>query len=71
MDPSRQRITDSTACAICSRADGEETMLLCDTCNTGYHMECLTPKVTEVPAGRWHCPQCIQGVSTGAALRAS
>ena len=43
MDPSRQRITDSTACAICSRADGEETMLLCDTCNAGYHMECLTP----------------------------
>ena len=60
MDPLRARVTDSTSCIVCDRADGEDTMLLCDSCNAAYHMECLMPPLSEVPAGEWHCRLCIR-----------
>lgn len=50
---------DVTNCEVCSRADREETMLLCDSCNAGYHMECLEPPLTEVPSGSWYCDYCF------------
>eukprot|EP00854_Cymbomonas_tetramitiformis_P034105 gene34105-biopygen12494 len=33
-------------------------MLLCDACNKGYHLWCLTPVLSEVPEGEWLCPRC-------------
>ena len=67
MDPMRARITDATPCIICNQADGEDTMLLCDRCNSGYHMECLTPPLTVVPAGEWLCAPCAHTASPTAA----
>ncbi len=32
--------------------------MLCDGCNTGWHLGCLTPPLAEVPAGSWICPPC-------------
>eukprot|EP00854_Cymbomonas_tetramitiformis_P029706 gene29706-biopygen30928 len=46
------------ACEVCRKADGEAEMLLCDTCNKGYHLWCLTPVLSEVPEGEWLCPRC-------------
>ncbi|KAK3235925.1 hypothetical protein CYMTET_53919 [Cymbomonas tetramitiformis] len=46
------------ACEVCRKADGEAEMLLCDTCNKGYHLWCLTPALDEVPEGEWLCPRC-------------
>ena len=43
-------------CEVCRRVDSPNTMLLCDGCNLGYHMECLTPPMSEVPMGVWYCP---------------
>ncbi|CAH4037870.1 unnamed protein product [Pieris brassicae] len=49
----------ATVCEICARSDNEDTMLLCDGCDLGYHMQCLTPPLTEVPATeQWFCPNC-------------
>jgi hypothetical protein len=45
------------ACQVCMRRDGP-TMLLCDGCNSGYHMKCLVPRVYRVPAGDWLCSGC-------------
>ena len=59
MDPLAARITDATACHVCERADGEDTMLLCDACNAAFHMECLSPPLEEIPAGDWHCAACV------------
>eukprot|EP00854_Cymbomonas_tetramitiformis_P024564 gene24564-biopygen25403 len=39
------------ACEVCRKADGEAAMLLCDACNKGYHLWCLTPALSEVPEG--------------------
>ncbi|KAK3285297.1 hypothetical protein CYMTET_7087 [Cymbomonas tetramitiformis] len=41
-------------------------MLLCDTCNRGYHIWCLEPALDKVPEGDWQCPKCL-GVDTVAA----
>ena len=33
-------------------------MLLCDSCNRGYHTYCLKPALRSIPAGDWFCPMC-------------
>lgn len=51
---------DATFCEICQQCDREDRMLLCDGCDLGYHLECLTPPMTEVPMDEWFCPECSQ-----------
>ena len=48
------------ACDACGSAEDDEHMLLCDACDTGFHMFCLQPKVTDVPEGDWFCPHCLE-----------
>ncbi|KAK2716692.1 uncharacterized protein LOC136039595 [Artemia franciscana] len=50
---------DETFCEICIRIDDEETMLLCDSCNDGYHIGCLQPPLKTVPSTNWFCSTCI------------
>ena len=50
---------DTTNCEICNRSDGEDRMLLCDRCDSGYHMECLDPPLNNIPSGDWFCPECV------------
>jgi uncharacterized Zn finger protein (UPF0148 family) len=45
-------------CTVCDRDDDDESMLLCDGCDAGYHMGCLSPPLTSVPQGDWFCPPC-------------
>jgi uncharacterized Zn finger protein (UPF0148 family) len=45
-------------CTVCNRDDDDESMLLCDGCDAGYHMGCLSPPLTSVPQGDWFCPPC-------------
>jgi len=51
---------DSMPCEICkSNYDNDdEELLLCDGCNNGFHLECLSPKLDSVPEGAWFCPEC-------------
>lgn len=49
---------DLAFCEICGSSDREDRMLLCDGCNKGYHLECLTPPLDEVPEGYWYCNDC-------------
>lgn len=56
---------DFTNCEVCHMSDREESMLLCDSCNGGYHMECLEPPLTEIPAGSWYCDNCFESESSG------
>ena len=55
-DPAMVRPEADHRCEVCRRIDSPDTMLLCDGCNLGYHMECLTPPMLEVPMGKWYCP---------------
>uniref|UniRef100_A0A8C2FYX1 PHD and ring finger domains 1 n=1 Tax=Cyprinus carpio TaxID=7962 RepID=A0A8C2FYX1_CYPCA len=50
---------DQTSCEVCGGRDREDRLLLCDGCDDGYHMECLTPPLDAVPVEEWFCPMCI------------
>ena len=49
--------TDVTHCEICLSRGMESKMLLCDTCNKGYHTFCLEIPMHNVPKKKWHCPK--------------
>ena len=45
-------------CTVCKSTADAESMLLCDGCDDGTHMGCLTPKMTAIPDGSWYCQTC-------------
>ncbi|XP_059508055.1 PHD and RING finger domain-containing protein 1 isoform X2 [Stegostoma tigrinum] len=49
---------DVTNCEVCGRSDREDSLLLCDGCDSGYHLDCLTPALNTVPVEEWFCPEC-------------
>jgi len=51
---------DDTACEKCGSRDQPKVMLLCDGCDSGYHIHCLDPPLTRIPRGRWFCPACVR-----------
>ena len=50
-------------CHKCKKGDKPEKMLLCDTCDRGWHLYCLTPPLKSIPEGDWSCPKCVDRVS--------
>ncbi|GIL83832.1 hypothetical protein Vretifemale_12544, partial [Volvox reticuliferus] len=58
VDPRLARPSPSLPCEVCSFPDGEEWMLLCDGCGTGWHTYCLRPPLSHIPEGEWVCPRC-------------
>ncbi|XP_033491032.1 uncharacterized protein phrf1 isoform X2 [Epinephelus lanceolatus] len=50
---------EQTSCEVCGGSDREDRLLLCDGCDAGYHMECLTPPLDSVPVEEWFCPECV------------
>lgn len=46
------------ACQKCTKTDHPEWILLCDTCDKGYHCSCLKPVLFLIPEGDWFCPTC-------------
>lgn len=50
-------------CTVCGNSENDDKLLFCDDCDRGYHMYCLTPPLTEAPAGDWRCELCIKNNS--------
>ncbi|KAI1725451.1 PHD-finger domain-containing protein [Ditylenchus destructor] len=57
---------ENTACEICHEMTHEHRMLICDSCDLGFHMHCLNPPLTSVPRGRWECVHCRPSTSRSA-----
>ena len=53
-----ESISISLPCEICSQDTDDTKMLVCDSCNQGFHMFCLRPRLFEVPTGSWFCGDC-------------
>ncbi|KAH7283885.1 hypothetical protein KP509_34G029600 [Ceratopteris richardii] len=43
-------------CKVCEKED--DKVLLCDACDTAYHMHCLAPPIDSIPEGYWYCSAC-------------
>ena len=59
-DDERVDVCVFCACRICfSKGDTEET-LLCDGCDSEYHLYCLDPPLSSLPKDddEWYCPAC-------------
>merc|ERR1719412_738996 len=46
------------ACKKCGHGDHPEWILLCDSCDVGWHASCLRPALMVIPEGAWFCPDC-------------
>lgn len=57
-----EALDDLTFCEICGRCDHEDRLLLCDGCDFGYHCDCLSPPLEEVPVEEWFCPDCFRNL---------
>ena len=59
------RLTELTCiwqkCEKCGRGDDMVTLLLCDGCDSGYHISCLEPQLKSVPERDWYCDRCLVG----------
>uniref|UniRef100_A0A3B3QRP8 Remodeling and spacing factor 1 n=1 Tax=Paramormyrops kingsleyae TaxID=1676925 RepID=A0A3B3QRP8_9TELE len=45
-------------CKHCGLPNHPELILLCDSCDSGYHTACLRPPLMIIPNGEWFCPPC-------------
>ena len=50
-------------CEKCGNSDNTENILVCDSCDSGYHRNCVDPPVTTLPEYDWHCPKCLVGTN--------
>ncbi|XP_022159885.1 lysine-specific demethylase 5A isoform X2 [Momordica charantia] len=46
-------------CEQCKSGLHGELMLLCDRCDKGWHIYCLSPPLKQVPPGNWYCLDCL------------
>lgn len=46
-------------CQLCHCGDNEDSLLLCDGCDKGYHTYCFKPELKDIPDGDWFCYECI------------
>ncbi|KAK9121257.1 hypothetical protein Syun_018874 [Stephania yunnanensis] len=46
-------------CEQCNSGLHGEVMLLCDRCDRGWHIYCLSPPLKQVPNGNWYCLECV------------
>lgn len=53
--------SDEGVCKLCGVNKDDKKVLLCDTCDSGYHTYCLNPPLAKIPHGNWYCPSCVTG----------
>ncbi|XP_067934838.1 bromodomain adjacent to zinc finger domain protein 2B-like isoform X2 [Watersipora subatra] len=51
-------------CQVCRSDDKEDQLLLCDSCDKGYHTYCFRPKMLTIPNGDWYCWECKSKASS-------
>lgn len=46
-------------CEQCRSGLHGDVMLLCDRCDKGWHIYCLSPPLKQIPPGNWYCSNCL------------
>eukprot|EP00201_Polytomella_parva_P019578 CAMPEP_0175044216 /NCGR_PEP_ID=MMETSP0052_2-20121109/3671_1 /TAXON_ID=51329 ORGANISM="Polytomella parva, Strain SAG 63-3" /NCGR_SAMPLE_ID=MMETSP0052_2 /ASSEMBLY_ACC=CAM_ASM_000194 /LENGTH=585 /DNA_ID=CAMNT_0016307465 /DNA_START=405 /DNA_END=2159 /DNA_ORIENTATION=- len=60
---------NTLVCELCQGGHHEDKILLCDRCDRGFHIFCLSPPLTSIPEGDWVCPTCRRPVAEKCAFR--
>mmetsp|Transcript_28711 Transcript_28711/g.43048 ORF Transcript_28711/g.43048 Transcript_28711/m.43048 type:complete len:379 (+) Transcript_28711:768-1904(+) len=47
---------NAEACAVCKEGGN---LLICDTCECGFHLNCVRPPLPNIPEGSWDCDDCL------------
>ncbi|KAH9983093.1 hypothetical protein BJV74DRAFT_777774, partial [Russula compacta] len=47
------KCVECKTCEICEEKGDDARILFCDTCDRGWHMDCLTPPLQDSPPGKW------------------
>lgn len=47
-------------CEHCGKANGSP-IVVCESCDNGYHGTCLDPPLKQRPDSEWNCPRCLVG----------
>lgn len=55
----KEDLPPGEVCEICKTDEDEANILLCDDCDRGYHLGCLSPPLKKVPKEDWICDACI------------
>jgi hypothetical protein len=55
---------DCILCYVCRQERDEEKLLVCESCERGYHYDtCLKEPYSELPEGKWVCELCLDAQS--------
>lgn len=52
-------MTHTQVCEICTRDHDPDKIVLCDGCDRGFHLACLSPPLLEVPRSQFYCKVCL------------
>lgn len=59
--PESDSDSESESCLICGNNENPQETLLCDNCDHAFHMKCLNPPLSQIPATNWYCDKCLIG----------
>ena len=48
-------------CLTCNRGEDAGQLLICDSCDSAYHGQCLDPPSKKKNDAEWNCPRCLVG----------
>ncbi|KAI9690686.1 MAG: hypothetical protein M1820_009920 [Bogoriella megaspora] len=48
------------ACDSCGKAEDQDKIVVCESCDSGYHIHCVEPPLRG-RSDEWHCPRCLVG----------
>ncbi len=51
-----KKVWSNEGCSVCGEVG---LLIICDGCNSNFHMECVKPPLIEVPKGNWFCGTCL------------
>ncbi|KAK0739390.1 PLU-1-like protein-domain-containing protein [Apiosordaria backusii] len=60
--PRDEALGPGERCDTCGKGhDNDSFLLMCESCEHGYHGACLDPPVKVKPETEWNCPRCLVG----------
>ncbi|KAI0007333.1 PLU-1-like protein [Xylariaceae sp. FL0662B] len=59
--PRDESVGPSEKCDTCGKGDEVGFVVICESCDHGYHGSCLDPPVKHKPDAEWNCPRCLVG----------